>query len=123
MYKMPGEVVRGDSPGLWGLSFIQLLGVVAGMMVAAWVDLGLVWGALFAAAGAFVTAKSKGYYRFERISHRLRWLYENRLREPAGLNPDDLYAGGGDLARHGSGGAPSTYIVRRGQMTYTVEKP
>jgi hypothetical protein len=124
MYKMPGEVVHAEAPGLFGLTFQQLAAAIGGFLVASWLGLESFWFAvLFAGIGMLVTHRVRGLYFAQRVWGWLRWYYRSQTDTDNQLNPATLYDLSGAQIGSEQGG-PRTYIVRRPNgETYTIERP
>lgn len=123
MYKMPGEVVHAEAPGLLGLTFQQLVGAIGGFLLASWLGLQSFWFAvLFAGIGILITHRVRGLYLAQRIVGWIRWYYRSQTDVSNGLDPAELYR----LSRTTTPdtGQQKTYIVRRPDgQTYTIERP
>lgn len=124
MYKMVGEVVHQEAPGLFGLTFYQLLGALGGFMLAGWLGLqSPVAALLFSLAGVLAARRIRGLYLYQRAWAVAAWAYRRRVNGAAVLDPAALYApSAGDPARGGRR-TPQTYIVRRPDgQSFTVER-
>lgn len=116
-YRMPGEVLQGERPGLFGLSLMQLFGAMIGYFIGSFL-LGShpIVLAVCALAGVFLTRRSKGTYLAQDLAGRLLWvvtiaLYPTIYGKAASerqllLNPAELYV------HEDLGHGEETYILR-----------
>ncbi len=107
MYKMPAEVVNADRPVIMGLTMIQILGLMGGMVIGDKIGNSTIIQIMFAALGLGVLQRGKGLYIAENVFLFIAWFVATRFDLDNGvLDPDVLY----DSSRTTSSGA--TYVVR-----------
>jgi len=121
MYSMPGEVLNGEPPGLFGLNLYQLFAIVGAVTVGSSVVGRNVIGYLVLGALAYFFAKRvKGLYLAEYLYQYARWLVVSLVAtqsggaDPNDLNPAKLYL---TRPREVRG---SVYILRRPDSGETV---
>lgn len=107
MYKMPAEVINGDRPVIMGLTMLQILGLMGGMVVGSKIANSTIVQVIFAGLGFAVLQRGKGLYIAENLFLFIRWFAGTRLDlDDAVLDPEALY----DSSRTASAG--TTYVVR-----------
>jgi hypothetical protein len=107
MYKMPAEVINADRPVIMGLSMLQILGLMGGMVIGDRIGNSTVIQIIFAALGLGVLRRGKGLYIAENVFYFIYWFVATRFDLDDGLlDPDTLY----DSSRNATSSA--TYVVR-----------
>lgn len=98
MYQMPGEVIKGERPGLLGLNLYQIFGCILGFFVASVLFDSLPLMAVGVAAGIVLASRRKGLYIIESLYCFAQWLIVERIapvafgKEAEPLDPAALYA-------------------------------
>lgn len=92
MYTMPGEVINGEKPGVFGLSLYRVFAGFGGFMVGQ-----LIFGnnfialAICAGLGIILARKTRGLYLGQEVYYRLYWLFQKRTETALQLDPAQLY--------------------------------
>ncbi len=111
MYTMPGEVLQGEKPGVFGLSLYRVFAGLGGAMVGQ-----LLFGsnllalAICVGVGVLLSRQSKGLYLAQELYYRLVWMVNLHTNAAAlVLDPATLYqreaprAAGALIIRHPDG--------------------
>jgi len=81
MYKMPAEVVNADRPVIMGLTMIQILGLMGGMVIGDKIGNSTIIQIMFAALGLGVLQRGKGLYIAENV---FLFLYDSSRTTSSG---------------------------------------
>jgi hypothetical protein len=123
MYSMPGEVLNGEPPGLFGLNLYQLFAIVGAVTVgSSLVGRNIIGYLVLGALAYFFAKRVKGLYLAEYLYQYARWLVVSLVAtqlqtgeaDPDDLNPSKLYL---TRPREVRG---SVYILRRPDSGETV---
>jgi hypothetical protein len=107
MYKMPPEVITAERPVVVGLSMVQILGLMGGMVMGNQIADKTLVHVAFAALGLAALRRGKGLYVAENVFYLIQWFVKTRLDLDDGvLDPDALYDTNENVA------TGTTYVVR-----------
>jgi hypothetical protein len=117
LYRMPGEVIAGERPGLFGLNMFQVFGVILGFFIGSAISNdNIIVLAVCVITGLVMASRRRGLYVGEYVYHLAMWMASYVAQVVAGkqdndvlvLDPGRLYTC--DLRDQQQG---STYIVRK----------
>jgi hypothetical protein len=94
MYQMPGEVLQGERPGLFGLNLYQVVAVLGALFLGSSLFGNNLLGYLASGVvGILLARRTRGLYAFQYLGYIIVWVIGNVTKsQSALLDPAELYA-------------------------------